>query len=75
MSLGVFPKLRVVHTNSYIEGQIFIPFVNYALMLLCIAVIAGFGGDNNKLGEAYGETKLFVCFSLFYVFVAVRASV
>ena len=59
MSLGVFPKLRVVHTNSYIEGQIFIPFVNYTLMLLCIAIIAGFGGDNNRLGEAYGEASLY----------------
>jgi K+ potassium transporter len=53
-ALGVFPKMHIIHTNSFVEGQIFIPFVNYTLMLLCIAVVAGFGGDNNKLGNAYG---------------------
>jgi len=53
----VFPKLKIIHTGS-IEGQIFIPVVNYILMLLCIAVIAGFGGDNVSLGNAYGELAL-----------------
>jgi KUP system potassium uptake protein len=55
MSLGVFPKLKIVHTNSFVEGQIFIPFINYTLMVLCIAVVAGFEGDAVKLGDAYGE--------------------
>lgn len=59
-ALGVFPKLRVVHTDSLVEGQIFIPAVNYSLMLLSIAVIAGFGGDNNKLGDAYGVAVMAV---------------
>lgn len=55
MSLGVFPKLRIIHTDKFVEGQIFIPVINYILMLLCIAVIAGFGGDNVNIGNAYGE--------------------
>ena len=53
--MGVFPKLRIVHTDSFVEGQIFIPSVNYILMVLCIAVIAGYGGNNDRLGDAYGE--------------------
>ena len=57
MSLGVFPKLRIVHTDSFVEGQIFIPVINYVLMLLCVAVLAGFGGDNIHLGNAYGMER------------------
>lgn len=52
--LGVFPKLRIVHTDSFVEGQIFIPLVNYTLMVLCIIVVAAFNGDSVKLGDAYG---------------------
>lgn len=53
--MSVFPKLRIVHTDNFVEGQIFIPSVNYILMVLCIAVIAGYGGNNDRLGDAYGE--------------------
>ena len=55
MTLGVFPKLKVVHTGEDIEGQIYIGSINYALMLLCIAVVAGFKADSVQLGNAYGE--------------------
>ncbi len=34
--------------------QIYVPFVNYALMLLTVAVIAGFNGNGTHLGNAYG---------------------
>ena len=55
MALGVFPKFKVVHTGKEVEGQIYIGTVNYVLMLLCIAVVAGFNADSIKLGNAYGE--------------------
>jgi KUP system potassium uptake protein len=58
MSLGIFPKLRVIHTDSFVEGQIFIPVINYLLMIICIAVIAGFGGDNVQLAHAYGKAVM-----------------
>ena len=54
MTLGVFPKLKVVHTGKEVEGQIYIGSINYTLMLLCIAVVAGFNADSVKLGHAYG---------------------
>ncbi|GAX79004.1 hypothetical protein CEUSTIGMA_g6444.t1 [Chlamydomonas eustigma] len=60
MSLGIFPKLHVIHTDSFVEGQIFIPVINYLLMIICIAVIAGFGGDNVQLGHAYGVAVMMV---------------
>lgn len=52
-TLGAFPRLRVVHTGEEIEGQVYIAPVNWVLMLLCIAVVAGFQ-DTTALGNAYG---------------------
>lgn len=52
--LGLFPKLTVLHTGRDIEGQIYMPEVNYTLMVLTIAVTAGFK-STHQLGEAYGE--------------------
>jgi len=60
MTLGVFPKLKVVHTGEDIEGQIYIGSINYALMLLCIAVVAGFQADSVQLGNAYGEPPAYI---------------
>jgi len=59
-SLGIFPKMRVVHTGDFVEGQIFIPVINYSLMVLCIAVVAGYEGDPIKLGNAYGVAVMMV---------------
>lgn len=56
ITLGAFPKLKVVHTGKQAEGQIYIGTINYVLMFLCIAVVAGFNADSVKLGNAYGES-------------------
>jgi len=53
MTLGCFPRLKIVQTNSRIRGQIYIPEVNYALMVLSIAAVGGFQTLNN-IGSAYG---------------------
>ena len=42
MSLGCFPRMKIVQTNQRIRGQIYIPEVNYVLMALSIAAVAGF---------------------------------
>ncbi|KAG1655477.1 hypothetical protein FOA52_008672 [Chlamydomonas sp. UWO 241] len=60
MVLGVFPHLKTIHTNSFVEGQIFIPIINYSLMVLCVAVVAGFKGDQVQLGNAYGVAVMTV---------------
>ncbi|MFS7994471.1 putative potassium transporter [Helianthus anomalus] len=38
-SLGCFPRVKIVHTNSKFHGQIYIPEINWILMTLCLAVI------------------------------------
>ncbi|URD81072.1 potassium transporter [Musa troglodytarum] len=52
-SLGCFPRVKVVHTSEKIHGQIYIPEVNWMLMILCIAVAVGFR-DIKHMGNASG---------------------
>ncbi|XP_041014145.1 potassium transporter 6-like [Juglans microcarpa x Juglans regia] len=52
-ALGCFPKVKIVHTSSKIHGQIYIPEINWILMLLCLAVTLGFR-DTKGLGNASG---------------------
>ncbi|XP_031248896.1 potassium transporter 6-like [Pistacia vera] len=52
-ALGCFPQVKIVHTSSKIHGQIYIPEINWTLMLLCLAVTIGFR-DTKRLGNASG---------------------
>lgn len=58
-SLGCFPKVKIVHTSSKIHGQIYIPEINWSLMLLCLAVTIGFR-DTKRMGNAAGNS-IFLC--------------
>jgi KUP system potassium uptake protein len=53
MQLGLFPRVSVVHTNAHVEGQIYIPEVNWAYLSLCIMLVAVFKSSHN-LAPAYG---------------------
>eukprot|EP00257_Ricinus_communis_P015684 XP_015573652.1 potassium transporter 8 [Ricinus communis] len=52
-SLGCFPKVKIVHTSSKMHGQIYIPEINWTLMLLCLAVTVGFR-NTKHMGNASG---------------------
>ncbi|XP_014501480.1 potassium transporter 2 [Vigna radiata var. radiata] len=52
-SLGCFPRVKVVHTSDKIHGQVYIPEINWLLMILCIAVAIGFR-DIKHMGNASG---------------------
>jgi KUP system potassium uptake protein len=52
-NLGFLPRMKILHTSPIAYGQIYIPFVNWALMLACIAVVIGFQTSGN-LAAAYG---------------------
>ncbi|KAF9591877.1 hypothetical protein IFM89_008923, partial [Coptis chinensis] len=52
-ALGSFPRVKIIHTSSKIHGQIYIPEINWILMLLCLAVTIGFR-DTKRLGNASG---------------------
>ena len=46
--------LQVVHTGKHVEGQIYLPEINWGLCLLGIAAIAGFR-NTVQIGYAFGE--------------------
>jgi KUP system potassium uptake protein len=51
--LGFLPRLRIVQTSSEEIGQIYIPSINWLLMLATIALVLGFQTSENLTG-AYG---------------------
>ena len=53
VQLGYAPRVTVVHTSSKAEGQIYIPEVNYALMVACVALVIAFK-SSSSLAAAYG---------------------
>jgi KUP system potassium uptake protein len=72
-NLGMLPRMRIVHTSATSFGQIYIPLVNWALMVACIAVVVGFGTSSN-LAAAYGiaVTATMVITTLIFGVVARR---
>ncbi|TYI30705.1 hypothetical protein ES332_A05G405900v1 [Gossypium tomentosum] len=52
-ALGCFPRVKIIHTSSKMHGQIYIPEINWTLMLLCLAVTVGFR-DTKRMGNASG---------------------
>ncbi|CAK9322234.1 unnamed protein product [Citrullus colocynthis] len=59
LSLGCFPRVKVVHTSAKYEGQVYVPEINYLLMLACVGVTLGFK-NTTKIGNAYGIAVVFV---------------
>jgi KUP system potassium uptake protein len=55
IQLGYLPRLRILHTSEQETGQIYIPFVNWALYG-CIVMAVIFFGSSGKLAAAYGIT-------------------
>jgi KUP system potassium uptake protein len=55
ISLRYAPPLEVVHTSKTVIGQIYVPFMNWTLLILCIALTAGFG-SSASITNAYGVT-------------------
>lgn len=55
-SLSCFPGVKIVHTSSTVHGQIYIPEINWMLMVLCLAVTIGFR-DTKHLANAQGKKR------------------
>ncbi|XP_059438209.1 potassium transporter 10-like isoform X3 [Corylus avellana] len=59
LALGCFPRVKVVHTSKTFPNQIYIPDINWILMILCIAVTAGFR-NQTQIGNASGTAVVIV---------------
>ena len=53
VQLGYWPRVTIRHTSDRERGQIYVPDVNWALMIACIWLAIGFGSSTN-LAAAYG---------------------
>ncbi|MGH8257964.1 MAG: potassium transporter Kup, partial [Steroidobacteraceae bacterium] len=73
VQLGYSPRMRVVHTSRSLAGQIFVPAINWMLLILVLAAVIGFHSSEN-LGAAYGiaVTGTMVVTTLLMLVVAVR---
>lgn len=50
---GCFPRIKIVHKPKWIDRQMYIPEINWILMVLCLAITIG-SHDTNRIGNAYG---------------------
>ena len=53
VQLGFLPRMTMRHTSSLASGQIYMPAVNWMLMIACILLVIGFQSSSN-LAAAYG---------------------
>jgi KUP system potassium uptake protein len=69
MQLGYLPRLRIIHTSESERGQIYIPQINWFLMVCTIFLVLGFQ-TSGGLAAAYGvavTTTMLIATILFYV--------
>ncbi|XP_024995045.1 putative potassium transporter 12 [Cynara cardunculus var. scolymus] len=57
MALGCFPRLKIIHTSRRFMGQIYIPVINWFLMIMCILVVATFRSTTD-IANAYGIAEV-----------------
>ncbi|WP_375197917.1 potassium transporter Kup [Sphingobium sp.] len=53
VQLGFLPRLRIAHTSASAQGQIYVPLVNWTLLLFVVLLVLGFQSSSN-LAAAYG---------------------
>jgi len=73
IQLGYMPRLVIEHTSEHERGQIYMPQVNFALMVACLGLIFGFKTSDN-LASAYGVAVTFtmVTTTLLFFFASQR---
>jgi len=71
--LGYWPRVRVQHTSSRETGQVYVPSINWMLMVATIMLVVFFG-SSSRLAAAYGMavTTTMVITTIFAFVVAVR---
>ncbi|GMH01622.1 hypothetical protein Nepgr_003461 [Nepenthes gracilis] len=57
MALGCFPRLKIIHTSKRSMGQIYIPVINWFLMIMCVMVVAVFQSTTD-IANAYGIAEV-----------------
>jgi len=70
MQLGFMPRMGIVYTSERAIGQIYVPAINWLLLIAVVGAVLGFG-SSTALGSAYGiavtGTMMITTFLTFYV--------
>jgi KUP system potassium uptake protein len=53
IQLGFLPRMRIVHTSARQRGQIYIPAINWLLLISVVLACIGFG-NSSAMASAYG---------------------
>jgi KUP system potassium uptake protein len=71
--LGFLPRMKIVHTAGHEIGQVYVPFVNWALAVATLAAVIGFG-SSDALAGAFGiaVSLLMAITTLMATFVALH---
>jgi KUP system potassium uptake protein len=71
VQLDYLPRVKVMHTSDDHHGQVYVPLVNWCLMVGSIGLVIGFGSSSN-LAAAYGiaVTATMVITSILFFVVA-----
>jgi KUP system potassium uptake protein len=67
IQLGFAPRMRIVHTSQHAKGQIYIPSVNWMVMIASLTLVLVFR-ESSRLAAAYGfaVTGTMIITSLLY---------
>ncbi len=74
IQLDYLPRLEVLHSSAHHRGQVYVPLVNWALMIGCVGLVLGFRSSSN-LAAAYGiavTATMVITSILFFVVVRTR---
>jgi KUP system potassium uptake protein len=69
IQMGLLPRMKIRHTSQSEMGQIYVPLVNWALMVACVGLVLGFRSSSG-LASAYGiavSLTMLITTALFYV--------
>ena len=69
IQFGYCPRLHIIHTSEDTEGQIYIPEINWLMMIVCVALVLVFEKSDNLAG-AYGiaiTATMGITSALFYL--------
>ncbi len=70
LQLGYIPRVTIIHTSSRERGQIYIPEVNWALMVACVGLVLTFRTSSN-LANTYGVAIMGTMVTTTILFAAV----
>ncbi len=70
IQLGYLPRQKITHTSSHEIGQIYVPFINWTMLIGTVALVLVFG-SSSRLAAAYGlavtATMVITTILIYYV--------